>query len=133
MEIKDSYIRNIIQIIDIYDGDTFTALVDVGFDTSRTVKFRFKGINTAELKGSTGLRLQLAYEAKAYVEKTLKGRKIRVHSERFEKGGYGRYLATIYYQNDKGEWINLNQELLDKGLAQHYYKGESKDFGEWHK
>lgn len=132
MEIQDNYIRNIYQIIDIHDGDTFTALVDVGYDNFRKVKFRFKGINTAELNSkSKGLRLELAKKAKEYVTNILKNKKIRVHSERFEDGGFGRYLATIYYQNDEGEWVNLNQELIDKGLAQHYYLGASKDYGVW--
>jgi hypothetical protein len=40
-------------------------------------------------------------------------------------------LATIYYE-ENGEWINLNEDLLAKGLAQTYYPGASKDFGEWH-
>lgn len=132
MEIRDNYIRDVYQIIDIHDGDTFTALVDVGYDDFRKIKFRLKGINTAEMSDkSKGLRLELAKKAKEYVTNILQNKKIRVHSERFEDGGFGRYLATIYYQNEKGEWINLNQELLDKGLAQHYYAGASKDFGEW--
>lgn len=131
MEIQDNYIRNVYQIINIQDGDTFTALIDVGYDNFRKIKFRFKGINTAEIKGSKGLRMELAKKAKIYVEQVLKDKKICIHSERFEDGGFGRYLGTIYYQNEKGEWINLNQELLDKGLAQHYYLGASKDFGAW--
>lgn len=132
MEIQDSYIRNVFQVVDVHDGDTFTALIEVGFDTYRKVKFRLKGINTAELSNkSKGLRWELAVKAKEYVSNILKNKKIRIYSEGFEDGGFGRYLATVYYQNDNGEWVNLNEELLNQGLAQHYYVGASKDFGEW--
>lgn len=131
MEIQDNYIRHIYSLETITDGDTITALVELGYRHIGRITFRFKGINTAEMKSAKGsARYKLALEAKNYVEQILKLHKVRVYSEKFEDGGFGRFLGTMYYfKNDK--WIDLNQELLDLGLAQKYYLGASKDFGEW--
>jgi micrococcal nuclease len=129
MLIQDNYIRNVHSIESVYDGDTITAIVDVGYDAKVEVKFRFLGINTAEMKGSKKgtERYVLARKAKAYVEEKLKSHKVRVHSEKFEEDSFGRYLGTMYYE-EKGEWINLNEELIKIGLAEVYYKGASKNF-----
>lgn len=131
MEIQDNYIRHIYKIEEVSDGDTITALVEMGYDKIDRIRFRFTGINTAEMKSAKGSqRYKLAVEAKTYVQNVLTNHKVRVHSEKFEDGGFGRYLGIMYYEKN-GKWINLNQELLDKGLAQKYYLGASKDFGEW--
>jgi endonuclease YncB( thermonuclease family) len=131
MEIKDNYVRSIYLIEDIHDGDTLSAIVDTGYNQLARVTFRFKGINTAEVgKKQSEQRTVLAKEALAYVTDKVKNHEVRVLSEKFESGGFGRYLGVIYY-NDNGNWINLNQELLDKKLAQTYYLGASKDFGEF--
>ena len=39
-------------IIDVYDGDTVTAKVDLGFLISQEMKLRLYGIDTPELRGS---------------------------------------------------------------------------------
>lgn len=131
MEIQDNYIRHIYKIESVYDGDTLTAIVETGYNGLDRVKFRLKGINTAEIKSKKGTpRFILAQEAKTYVELIVDKYKTRVHSEEFKDGGFGRFQGVIYYYRDE-TWINLNEELLKLGLAQIYYEGASKDFGEW--
>jgi micrococcal nuclease len=130
MLIQDNYVRHA-KAVSVYDGDTLTAEVDMWKGVTFEIKIRLKGINTAEVKGSTGERLVLARNAKEFVQsKLLNKKEIRIHSEKFEIDGFSRLLATVYYQ-EKGDWINLNEELLKQGLAQVYYKGASKDYGEW--
>jgi endonuclease YncB( thermonuclease family) len=117
------------KIENIHDGDTITAIVELGFNQLGRIVFRFKGINTAEMSSKKGTeRYKLAVEARDYVQDKINNHPVRVYSEKFEDGGFGRYLGTIYYLED-GKWINLNQELLDKRLAQVYYLGASKDYG----
>jgi endonuclease YncB( thermonuclease family) len=131
MIIQDNYIRHVHSIEHITDGDTVTLIVESGFNGLDRVTVRFKGINTAEMKSKKGTeRYKLANEAKNYVEKILKSKKVRLHSEKFEVGGFGRYLGILYYE-DNGKWYNLNEELIKLGLAQVYYKGASKDYGEF--
>lgn len=129
--IQDNYVRHMHSIESIYDGDTITAIVEMGYDHIDRIEFRFTGINTAEMKSQKDtLRYKLAVEAKDYVTDKLMNHKVRVYSYKFKSGGFGRYLGVMYYLQD-GKWINLNQELLDVGLAQVYYEGASKDFGDW--
>lgn len=131
MIIQDNYIRHIHSIEKITDGDSIKAIVELGYDKIDRIEFRFTGINAAEMKSKKGtVRYKLALEAKQYVTDKLMNHKVRVHSERFEKGGFGRYLGVMYYEKDSS-WINLNEELLNIGLAQVYYEGASSDFGEW--
>jgi endonuclease YncB( thermonuclease family) len=133
MEIQDNYIRHIYAIEDIHDGDTITAIAELGYDRLDRIVFRFKAINTAEVgkeKKQSEARVKLANDAKAYVENKILNHKVRVYSEKFKKAGFGRYEGIIFYL-DNGEWINLNDELFAIGLAQKYYPGASKDFGEF--
>jgi endonuclease YncB( thermonuclease family) len=131
MNIEDNYIRHLYCIERIIDGDTIVAIAELGYDSLNRIIFRFKDINTAEKNSEEGTkRFQLARDAKAYVENVMENHKVRVYSEKFKKGGFGRYLGIMYYEKD-GQWIDLNKEMLDKGLAQAYYKGASKDYGEW--
>ena len=39
------------KVIDVYDGDTVTAMVDLGFLHFQEMKLRLYGINTPELRG----------------------------------------------------------------------------------
>lgn len=126
MDIQDNYIRHVYELVDIHDGDTISVIVESGFDGLDRLKLRLKGINTAELSSETQVRIELANKAKEFVKDRIEGKKIRIHSEKFKSGGFGRYLATIFYFEDN-QWKNLNEELLASHLAQVYYLGASKD------
>lgn len=102
----------------VIDGDTIWAIIDCGFDTLIREKLRFRKIDTPELGTPKGEK------ASRYVKRILKASPnivVRTHS--YDK--YARYLADIFYlpgvtSNERicSDGIYLNQELLDKGLAQ---------------
>jgi micrococcal nuclease len=48
---------------EVYDGDTFTVLVDLGFYTYTTVRVRLLGVDTAEIRGGTTESKQLVKQA----------------------------------------------------------------------
>ena len=109
------------EVISVYDGDTATATVDLGFKVSAIkVKLRFYGIDTAEIRGGTELTKAAAREAREYVKEKILGKKIRMKS--LGKGKYGRYLAVIWTIGDDGEVAeeSLNDELIRLGLAKVY-------------
>lgn len=131
MEIQDNFVRHICKVEKVIDGDTMTAIVEMGYNHVDRITFRLTGINTAEMKSKKGTpRLKLAQEAKTYVEMIVDKYKTRVHSEKFKDGAFGRYQGVMYYYRDE-MWVNLNEELLKLGLAQVYFEGASKDFGEF--
>jgi len=109
------------EVISVYDGDTATATVDLGFKVSAIkVKLRFYGIDTAEIRGGTEATKLAAREARDYVKEKVLGKKVRMKS--LGKGKYGRYLAIIWPVDDEGNVAeeSLNDELIRLGLAKVY-------------
>ena len=109
------------EILSVYDGDTATATVDLGFKVSAIkVKLRFYGIDTAEIRGGTEATKIAAREARDYVKEKILGKKVRMKS--LGKGKYGRYLAIIWPIDDNGEPLeeSINDELVRLGMAKHY-------------
>jgi len=100
----------------IYDGDTITVNIDLGFNMWMFHKsLRLYGIDTPEIRGEErpeGLK------ARDFVlERISVGDEIYVLTQKDKTGKYGRYLATILYGPDL---INLNEELVENGLAEKY-------------
>ena len=109
------------EVVSVYDGDTATATVDLGFKVSAIkVKLRFYGIDTAEIRGGTETTKLAAREARDYVKEKVLGKKVRMKS--LGKGKYGRYLAIIWPVDDDGNVAeeSLNDELVRLGLAKVY-------------
>jgi len=111
----------------VIDGDTVDVILDFGFSLKQKLRLRLAHINTHELNSKDEAERRKAIEARDYVhnvfflesgrgnrELIIKTLKTRAGKERQT---FGRYVAEVYYQNDDGEWVHLNQELVDKGLA----------------
>jgi len=105
----------------VIDGDTIWAVIDCGFDTFVREKLRFHKIDTPELGTAPGEK------ARRYVRRVLKASpRIVVRTHSYDK--YARYLADIFYlpgvssyERICSDGLYLNQELLDRGLAQPAY------------
>ena len=105
----------------VIDGDTIWAVIDCGFDTFVREKLRFHKIDTPELGTPEGEK------ARRYVRRVLKASpRVVVCTHSYDK--YARYLADIFYlpgvssyERICSDGLYLNQELLDKGLAQPVY------------
>jgi len=95
----------------VYDGDTITVDIDLGFEVwLRGQKLRLSGIDTPEVRGSSraeGIRSRDALRSKI-LQKNIT---IMSHG----RGKYGRWLAEIFLDD-----VNLNQWLLSEGFAKPY-------------
>ena len=101
-------------VVGVYDGDTITVELDLGFSIKVRHKLRLLGIDTPELRGSERTE---GLKVRDYVRDRILNRTILVKSHRDRTGKFGRYLATVYY----GEQLsNLNDELLQLGYAKPY-------------
>jgi len=108
-EYKAEYLSN-------YDGDTIKFIVDLGFSTFMKITVRLSGVDTPELRDSDPVMKAKAYEAKDFVRELLiNAKEIIIKTEKDKTGKYGRYLATVYYDG-----TNLNQQLVDAGMAEAY-------------
>lgn len=80
-------------------------------------KIRIYGIDTPELRGTTGRIKDLAYEAKHFTKMVLENAKV-IELRNMRRGKYFRVVAEVYV-ND----ASLAKMLLDKRLAKEYYGG----------
>lgn len=99
-------------IIDVYDGDTVTALVDLGFLHFQEMKLRLYGIDTPELRGA---EKEQGKEVRDIVRNLILNQEVEIYTHKDKQGKYGRYLATIVKDD-----ININQWLVDNNHAISY-------------
>ena len=107
---------------DVYDGDTVTLEVDLGFHASmRKMKFRLLGIDTPELRGGTDETKAAARAARDYLRKLIVGKELKIKTFKSsnyidKKGKYGRWLCIIYVR-DIPDIVSVNDQLVLEGHA----------------
>lgn len=107
------------EVTGVYDGDTITVDIDLGFHTwRRDEKLRLWGINAPELRGKNK---KAGYASRDWLRGQILNQKVIIQTVatkhgKDKRGKYGRYLAIVFKQVDD-ECINLNQELIKKGYA----------------
>ncbi len=100
-----AYLADVTQVL---DGDTFEAVIDLGFGLSSVQKFRFKGIDAPEMDTEKGAA------AKAYLVNLMTEIKGQIILKVTSTDKYGRSVAEVWYGEDKQ---SLNQKLVDEGMA----------------
>jgi micrococcal nuclease len=104
----------------VYDGDTLTADIDLGFGTwINGAKLRLDGVDTPELRGTSDEEKTRAIEVRDWVrEKTLE-KEVMIKS--LGKGKYGRHIVQIWVlEKDILSDITINDELIKLGMAEKY-------------
>ena len=109
------------KVISVYDGDTVTLEVDLGFNVKIKEKFRLLGINAPEVRGKEKVE---GKKSRDYLRAFLKGREVHVATMKDRKGKYGRYLATLVAWIPDSEAAGMPLATSDVMLT----KGE-KHFG----
>lgn len=97
----------------IYDGDTITVDIDLGFDVVlKAQKIRLVRINAPEVRGKQrpeGLKSRDALRDK------IGNKWIKIKTQEDKKGKYGRWLGEIWIDEEC-----VNDWLLKEGLAEKY-------------
>lgn len=109
------------EITSVYDGDTCTGTIDLGFKLfTRKAKLRLLGIQAHEMRSSDEAEKMLAREAKDYLKGLVMNQSVRIKSAK--KGKYGRYLVTIWLLDDDGNILepSVNQMMMDAQHARPY-------------
>ena len=110
-------------ITKVYDGDTVTADIDLGFNmVMRKQKLRLLGIDTPEIRGEERPEGLISRDRLAEL---ILNTDVHIVTHKDKSGKYGRWLVTIYAQlrdldKDETNWINCNQLLLNENLAKVY-------------
>lgn len=113
------FVYKISKIHKVYDGDTFTVDIDLGFNMLMCKKsIRLYGINTPEIRGDQKMR---GVEVRDYVKELLyKAKELYLISHKDKSGKYGRILATVILLDELENELSLNDHLLDMGMAEPY-------------
>jgi micrococcal nuclease len=103
------------KVVSVYDGDTVRADIDLGLSTwIKNEKLRLARINTPELRGA---EREAGLAARDFLISKVLDKNIILETIRDRKGKYGRYLAELWIKNDSGEFINVNDLLVQEGHA----------------
>lgn len=102
-------------VSEIIDGDTFKAVIDLGFDIVTEQKLRLRGLDAPEIESKEGK------EAKEFLASVIAsgakpayrtGRQSPVLIRTVKSDKYDRYLADVFVKDRY-----VNQELVAQGLA----------------
>ena len=102
----------------VTDGDTLVISFYLGLGIwLNDQKVRLLGINAPEKTGETR---ELGLKVTEYLKGLLRQASgVIIRSDEAKKGKYGRFLVVVYGKID-GEWVNINQKLVEVGAAQEY-------------
>ena len=109
---KSEYLYNA-KIVNVVDGDTVDAMIDLGFNISFRERLRLYGIDTPELNSRDTAVRESARIATDFVIKHVLGRTVLLKT--YKKDKFGRYLAEIFFDDQC-----LNQMLVENKLATPY-------------
>ncbi len=98
------------KVIAIYDADTLTAEVDLGFNIKITEKFRLSGLNAPELRGE---EKDSGLISRDKLRDKILGKEVVIKTFKDSTEKYGRYIAEIYLEKE-----SINEWLITEGLAQ---------------
>ena len=112
------------EITDVYDGDTVTANIDLGFHTWRHgEKLRLYGIDTPELAARAGHPLadgekERAIKARDALRSLILHKEVVLCTIKDKQGKFGRYLVKITTMDG----LDVNEWLVSKGYAKPYMR-----------
>jgi micrococcal nuclease len=97
------------KIISVYDGDTVTAVIDLGFETTKKIKIRLYGINAPEIRGK---QRPEGLKSRDYLRSLVLDKDVIIQTLKDKKGKYGRYIGIIHLGDE-----NVNELLVESGHA----------------
>lgn len=100
-------------ITKVYDGDTITATISLGFGVElKNQKIRLFGINAPELRGS---ERDAGLKSKDWLLDKLLDKTVVIETIKDKKGKYGRWLGIVWLED-----TNINKQIILEGFAKEY-------------
>lgn len=110
---KNKYYATVLRVI---DGDTFEALVDLGFGIEQKFKIRLDGVDTPEVNTDEGKM------AKEFVRQLIEGKQVMLIDGGNEK--FGRALAKVKLADGR----DLTKFLVEHNIGTEYHGGKKSSF-----
>ena len=64
-----------------------------------------------------GVERPAGLESRDFLRSRIKGKEVVLQTIKDKKGKYGRYLAYIWLKDESGNWVNINDMLVQQGYA----------------
>lgn len=104
------------ELVRVIDGDTVVLDIDLGFGIwLRGEHVRLYGINAPEIRTKDEREKRRGKLAKSHLETLLAWAPITLKSEKFQRGKFGRILATLYVGD-----VDINAMMVEDGHAEVY-------------
>ena|ERR1700752_3987025 len=103
----------------VIDLDTYDCSIDLGFNIKIQHRIRLLGVDgfeSKEIRGDSPQKVQKGKEGKAILIEWLTGKEIIVQTVKDENDKYGRFLATVIFQEEHGT-VNLGEWILSNGYG----------------
>ena len=112
------------KVVSVYDGDTITCVIDLGFSLSAKIKVRLLGIDTPEIRTKDLVEKEKGYITRDWLRDKILDKDILLHTK--EKVKFGRWLGLIWtLDEDKPDFENsYNGRLIKENLAKEYRGGK---------
>ena len=98
----------------VYDGDTITVVIQLGFGVFKTERLRLSGIDAPELRGE---ERPFGLVSRDRLRELILDQKIIVKTFKDKKGKYGRYIADVYIESSEQGIFCVNDWLVENKLA----------------
>lgn len=97
------------KVVNVVDGDTIDADVDVGFRLRSTLRLRLLDVRAPEIKGPEKVK---GFAVRGFVNSSLLGQEVIIRT--WKTDDFGRWLALVYLE---GEDFNakINKFIQDMG------------------
>lgn len=125
------YVYQVVSILRVTDSDTYWVSLDVGFRQQILIDLRLDGFDTPEMSPHTSKygvaqdvaesfaeqEKQAAQKAKQFATDFLaSGNDLWVETEK-DPDDFGRWIASVWSEDDDGDRVYLGDELVRMGLA----------------
>lgn len=110
------------KVIRVYDGDTITLELDLGFHIKITENCRLYGIDAPEVRGPTRKE---GLASRDFLRKLILSKQVLVTTFKDKQGKYGRYIVKLFLEEYSEEYLNyvslkclsINDILVKAGHA----------------
>lgn len=106
------------KITRVVDGDTFDAIVDLGFYISFAIRIRLEGVDTPETwRPVNEAENAHGEEATKFVQDLVDANPyVRIRTYKHGASMYYRYTASVFFFDEHGNTIDLAKALKENGL-----------------
>ena len=103
------------KVVRVYDGDTITVKVHLGFKITVQETIRLFGIDAPEVRGTDK---EIGRISRDKLRALILDKEVIIKTYKDKKGKYGRYIADIYLETENG-LLCVNDWLVKEKLAEY--------------